>query len=65
MIRSDQITLSSAPTTPIDSLRCRTSGDFALPSGKGVQDLVLLALGYLEVIEGEAKFRSDFVEHGG
>ena len=65
MIRPDQITLSSTPATPVDSLRRRTSGDFALPSAEGVQHFALLALGHLEVIQGEAKFRGDLVEHGG
>jgi hypothetical protein len=65
MIRSNQITLSSTPATLVDSLRRRTSRDFALPSAEGVQHFALLALGHLEVIKGEAKFRSDLVEHGG
>ncbi len=65
MIRSDQITLSSTPATPVDSPRLGTSRNLTLPSAEGGQDFALLALGHLEVIKGEAKFRGDFVEHPG
>src|SRR5260221_13136054 len=55
----------STPTAPIDRPRLRTSRDFTLPSSEGAQHFSLLALGHLEMIKGEAKLRSDFVEHGG
>src|SRR5256885_14538631 len=55
----------STPTAPIDRPRLRTSRDFTLPSSEGGQHFSLLALGHLEMIKGEAKLRSDFVEHGG
>jgi hypothetical protein len=55
----------STPTAPIYSARLRTGRDFSLPSGEAGQHFSLLALGYLELIKGEAQLRSDFVEHGG
>ncbi len=55
----------STPTAPIDRPRLRASRDFTLPSSEGAQHFSLLALGHLEMIKGEAKLRSDFVEHGG
>lgn len=55
----------STPTAPIDRPRLRTSRDFTLPSSEGAQHFSLLALGHLEMIKGEAKLCSDFVEHGG
>ena len=55
----------STPTAPIDRPRLRTSRDFTLPSSEAGQHFSLLALGHLEMIKGEAKLRSDFVEHGG
>jgi hypothetical protein len=54
----------STPTAPIDRPRLRTSRDFTLPSGEGAQHFPFLALGHLEMIKGEAKLCSDFVEHG-
>jgi len=55
----------STPTAPIDRPRLRTSRDFTLPPSEGAQHFSLLALGHLEMIKGEAKLCSDFVEHGG
>jgi len=60
-----RITPGSTPTAPIDRPRLRTSRDFTLPSSEGAQHFSLLALGHLVMIKGEAKLRSDLVEHGG
>ena len=53
------------PTAPVDRPRLGTSRDLALLCSKGGMDLLLLALGHLEVIKGVLKFRLDFVEHFG
>ena len=60
-----RITPGSTPAAPIDLPRLRTSRNLTLLSVEGGQDLLLLAPGHLELIQGVDQFLGDFVEYVG